>query len=320
MVAPRRSRRGPRQSPAIRSGGRAPLISVIIPSFNSAGTLPATLDSVLRQTFCDFEVIVVDDGSTDDTADRVAGYDDPRICYHHQAHAGNAAARNTGIARARGVWLCFLDADDYWGDRKLELQLVDLLNASGSRVSFTGGQRFYQDGHIEPLPLGPQDPQALWPALVYGQPYSSSLSGVMAHHGCFEQVGGFDEQLALSVDWDMWIRLGLCYRLRLFPEVLVHVRVHPGGANRNAELRLRMYLKCLLKHRRLFCSVLGMRPDWERSFGLRLLKYGRYLLRSGDYGRSAAMIGSALRHGGRDHLGDKLKVLVESQIRGWALL
>src|SRR5262245_39908172 len=102
-----------------------PNVSVVIPSYNSAAYLPAAIDSVLAQTARDLEVIVVDDGSTDDTPDVVARYGPP-VRGIRQANAGVAAARNRGIAEARGRYIAFLDADDTWEPVKLERQLGEL--------------------------------------------------------------------------------------------------------------------------------------------------------------------------------------------------
>src|SRR5262245_42395210 len=99
-----------------------PLISVVIPAFNSAATLPRALASVFAQTCTQYEVIVVDDGSTEDLVAALQPYR-ARINLVRQSNAGAAAARNTGVRHARGKWLAFLDADDFWHRRKLELQL-----------------------------------------------------------------------------------------------------------------------------------------------------------------------------------------------------
>ena len=117
---------------------RAPFVSVIIPTYNSAEFLGQAIDSVLEQTFLDFEIIIVDDGSTDRTPEVAAQYSD-HITYIRQPNGGNAAARNRGLAEARGRWLCFLDADDLWEPRKLERQLLDLLRHPEWMISFVRG-------------------------------------------------------------------------------------------------------------------------------------------------------------------------------------
>ncbi|MCG3138788.1 MAG: hypothetical protein HJJLKODD_02657 [Phycisphaerae bacterium] len=292
-----------------------PLISVIIPSYNSAHLLPQTLDSVLSQTCPDYEVVVIDDGSTDQTAQLYDRYPAP-VRFISQKNAGNAAARNRGITESRGRWLCFLDADDLWLPNKLEYQLQDLSNHPDIRISFPGGERFHDNGQVEQVAAGPRHANDIWSALLQYQPFVSSLSGVMAHRSCFDRAGVFDQQLKLSVDWDMWIRLAVHFRLRWFDEVLVRVRVHPQGANRQTELRLRMYLQCLEKHRNLFCYQLGMTRAWRASYGDKLLRLGRFLLRQQRYEEAGDYLHQALRYGISR---EKLSVGLENKLRcmGW---
>ena len=247
---------------------RAPFVSVIIPVYNCADFLGQAIDSVLSQTFMDLEIIVVDDGSTDRTPEVSAQYSD-QITYIRQPNGGNAAARNRGVVEARGRWLCFLDADDLWEPKKLERQLLDLLRHPEWMISFVRARKFFESGDSEPIPADPAESE-MWDKLVFYQPFGSSHSGMMLHASCFEQVGGFDDALRLSVDWDLFIRLADRYRIRVLPEFLVHHRQHSSNTTGDAELRLRMYLACLNKHRRLFCSKRGMlqAPSAETSSGV----------------------------------------------------
>src|SRR5262245_55236073 len=112
------------------------LVSVIIPTYNSARFLPDAIGSVLAQTFCDFEVIVIDDGSTDDTETVVARYGAAVRCIH-QPNSGVAVARNRGIEEARGRYVAFLDADDTWFPHKLERQVSALDNHAQHRACYT---------------------------------------------------------------------------------------------------------------------------------------------------------------------------------------
>lgn len=289
---------------------RSPLVSVVIPTYNCACYVGQAVQSVLDQTIDDIEVIVVDDGSDDDTA-QVINDLGQRVTYIRQPHRGNAAARNRGTAAATGQWLCFLDADDYWVPHKLEVQLKDLHQHPGTVASFPRGQRFFEQRAPEVLPAGPQSPNALWQALVAFQPFGSSLSGVMVDRLHFNAQGGFDERLKLSVDWDMWIRLARQVPLRWFEDTLVHIRVHPRGANRNTRLKLQMHLVCLEKHKRLFCDEKRLRRQWHESYGRRLMQLGRFLLRQGCYEESARYLTRSLRFGGADHLWDKLILVLE---------
>ena len=292
---------------------RAPFVSVIIPAYNSADFLGQAIDSVLAQTFMDLEIIVVDDGSTDRTPEVSAQYSD-HITYIRQSNSGNAAARNRGVAEARGRWLCFLDADDLWEPRKLERQLLDLLRHPEWLISFVRARKFFESGESEPMPEDPSESE-LWDRLVFYQQFGSSHSGMMLRASCFEQVGGFDDALRLSVDWDLFIRLADRYRMRVLPEFLVHHRQHSSNTTGDAELRLRMYLACLDKHRQLFCATRGMREQWHESYGARLFRFGRYYLKRRKYNRAWPLLLKSLRFGGRHQFDDKLKLLVECGLR-----
>ncbi len=292
---------------------RAPFVSVIIPVYNSADFLGQAIDSVMDQTFLDLEIIVVDDGSTDRTPEVSAQYSD-HITYIRQPNGGNAAARNRGVVEARGRWLCFLDADDLWEPKKLERQLLDLLRHPEWMISFVRARKFFESGDSEPIPADPAESE-MWDKLVFYQPFGSSHSGMMLHASCLEQVGGFDDALRLSVDWDLFIRLADRYRIRVSPEFLVHHRQHSSNTTGDAELRLRMYLACLNKHRRLFCSERGMRRQWHESYGARLFRFGRYYLKRRQYHSSLPLLLKSLRFGGRHQFGDKLMLLVECGLR-----
>lgn len=292
---------------------RTPLVSVIIPTYNCAHFLGQAIRSVLEQTFMDYEIIVVDDGSTDDTS-AVLGQFGDRVRHVSQANRGNAAARNTGIALARGQWLCFLDADDMWAPRKLERQLIDLISTPGNSVSFVRALKFFESGDCEPMPEDPAEGE-LWDKLVFYQPFGSSHSGMLVHESCFRVVGRFDENLRLSVDWDLFIRLADRYKIRVLPESSVYHRQHASNTTGNAELRLRMYLACLGKHRRFFCMQRSMRRQWHESYGARLFRFGRYLLKHRRYAESARLLIRSLRYGGRCAFSAKLKLLAECELR-----
>lgn len=292
---------------------RAPLVSVIIPTYNCAHFLGQAIESVLEQTFMDYEIIVVDDGSTDDTAAVLDQFRD-QVRHVSQANQGNAGARNTGIAMARGQWLAFLDADDLWAPRKLERQLIDLISSPGARVGFVRALKFFESGDFEPMPADPAEGE-LWDKLVFYQPFGSSHSGMLAHQSCFGTVGRFDEDLRLSVDWDLFIRLAERYKIRVLQEFSVYHRQHASNTTGNAELRLSMYLACLRKHRRFFCMQRRMRRQWHESYGARLFRFGRYLLKHHRYAESAGLLIRSLRYGGRCGFAGKLKLLVECELR-----
>ena len=181
-----------------------PTVSVIIPTFDRAHTLVRALDSVRAQTLPPLEVIVVDDGSRDDTARLVLqGY--PTVRYLPQANAGVSVARNRGIAAARGQWLAFLDSDDQWLPHKLERQLAWLERYPGYRLVH-GDEVWIRRGRR----VNAMNKHAKSGGWIYETCLPRcviSPSAVMVHRSLFDDVGGFDETLPACEDYDLWLRI-----------------------------------------------------------------------------------------------------------------
>lgn len=181
-----------------------PTVSVIIPTYNQAQYLKDAVDSVLESTYQDFEIIIVDDGSTDNTQEVAKKSSDPRIHYVYQENQGLSGARNTGILLATGVFLTYLDSDDLFLPEKLFL-LTDVLEKE-SEIGFVAGQAIIIDENNRPLgevftePI-PNDPTRL---LLHNPLHVSS---VMVRREWQERVGLFDQSLRSYEDWDMWLRL-----------------------------------------------------------------------------------------------------------------
>jgi glycosyltransferase involved in cell wall biosynthesis len=207
-------------------------VSLIIAAFNHARFLPVALDSALAQTLAGVEVIVVDDGSTDDTPAVLSRYTD-RIRVIRQANRGLAAGRNAGLAVARGTYVSFLDADDVVTPTKLAEQ-VALLEAAPT-VGWT-----YCDVLIETVATGHEMRASerfgyggraldgwLFPELIHGN-FIPAIAPLI-RRTALDSAGGFDDRLTALEDWDLWLRLSLVAEARYSPAVLVRYRVHPGG-------------------------------------------------------------------------------------------
>jgi glycosyltransferase involved in cell wall biosynthesis len=202
-------------------------VSVVIPSYNYGRYVVGAVDSALAQTHAPLEVIVVDDGSTDDTRQRLEPYAD-RIRYIHQKNQGLPAARNTGIRAARGRWVALLDADDLWHRQKTEVQLSALRQFPDAGL--IGG--LTADDLSGPLPEDPPSRLVSVRDLLLKAPLGPSSA--LVRRDCFDEVGDFDETLTSVEDRDMWLRLA-----RRFPVVLVEspcywYRYHGGQMSRNA--------------------------------------------------------------------------------------
>ena len=228
---------------------RNPLVSVVIPTFNSAAFLPATLESVLCQSTPDFEIIVVDDGSTDDTASVVARYGD-RLRYVRQANSGGPARpRNVGIAVARGRYISIFDSDDLMAPDKLQRSADFAESCPGLGLIFTDFTSFGDQGeldgthldkysnfakvareHVAPGRYRIKGPDA-HRALFFGNYIGTS--SVLVPKRVFEEVGPFDESVTRGGldDRDMWFKIAAKYDIGLFDFVGHRYRVRAGSVS-----------------------------------------------------------------------------------------
>jgi glycosyltransferase involved in cell wall biosynthesis len=212
-----------------------PLISVIMPTYNRAGYLGESIRSVLDQTFSDFELIIVDDGSTDQTETMVRSFRDRRIRYRRQSHRGISAARNTAIRSACGLYVAHLDSDDIWLPNLLAVEVAAFCDP-GIGVVYGRAQAMDPTGRLLPIIVGiPQRyPEDSFLSLLYTNVTAAIV--VLVRRSCFEQVGFFDESMITAGDWDMWIRLSRRYRFFFVDEVLARFRLHSGRINSSTAL------------------------------------------------------------------------------------
>jgi glycosyltransferase involved in cell wall biosynthesis len=203
----------------------SPVVSVVIPAYNSARTLPRSLSSVFSQTYGNHEVIVVDDGSTDDTEAVVRQYGE-RVILIRQENAGAGAARNRGASAASGRLLAFLDADDFWHRRKLELQVKAFADRSDVGICWTWHGSWRE---IEPDPteteLSGATTMARYSddfASIFESPYLGT-PGVMIPKDRFEKLSGFRTDLHSAEDVDLWLRAAYGSTTALIPAALFFV-------------------------------------------------------------------------------------------------
>jgi glycosyltransferase involved in cell wall biosynthesis len=209
-------------------------ISVVIPAFNAADTLAETIDAVLGQTREPLEVVVVDDGSTDETAEIAERFGLPVTCVR-TPNAGVSRARNTGIERAAGEFVAFVDADDLWRPEKLERQIQALEHYRRADVSTTG--RIRVDGDLQEIDrsaVGAFDDPC--EALLLNSMTLGPVSSLVARRALLEEIGGFDTRFSQCADWDLFLRLSLRTRFATVDEPLVLYRTSPGNMSSNVEL------------------------------------------------------------------------------------
>ncbi|MCK9485051.1 MAG: glycosyltransferase [Candidatus Marinimicrobia bacterium] len=198
-------------------------ISVIIPTYNREASLGRAIESVLNQTYRNFELIVIDDGSTDDTS-RIIRKHKKRIRYYSQLHSGVSSARNLGLEKSEGTWVAFLDSDDYWLPQKLARQMECLAENPQWLVMQTDEKWIRRGVVVNPMKKhrkysGWIFPQCLPLCIV-------SPSAVIVHQKVFNDVGVFDASLPVCEDYDLWLRIALKYEIGLLPEKLI---VKTGG-------------------------------------------------------------------------------------------
>lgn len=219
-------------------------ISVVIPCYNGARYIRATLTSVLAQDWPNLEVIVVDDGSTDASAEIVTR-DFPSVTLVRQANAGVASARNLGIRRAGGQWVAFLDADDVWLPGKLTAQWQRLSTEPGTRMAYSAWQVWASEA---PAP-SPEDLAALladsenairWDGpsgWIYPQLLVDCVvwtSTVLAERSLFDEIGMFDPGLPVGEDYDLWLRASRVTPIARVPRPLALYRIHPASITKRA--------------------------------------------------------------------------------------
>lgn len=218
------------------------LVSVVVPVYNAADHLRETLSSIYNQTYKSIEIIAVDDGSSDDSIDIARSFDG-RVILVQQPNSGPAAARNRGVAEAKGEWIAFLDADDLWVPEKLEKQLHAMSNREWSYTDsrFMGGVNDgKQDSDLNEKPSG-----NVIEKLICGN--FISTSSVLLRRNIFNEVGGFDENLRSIEDWDLWIRIASRYPISYVPDPLLKYRVHSISASRSTRKTLPNHLKVIDK-------------------------------------------------------------------------
>lgn len=213
------------------------LISVVIPTYNRATTLLAAAQSVLRQTYKDLELIIVDDGSTDNTASVVESLQDERVRYISlECNQGACAARNRGIKESRGEYIAFQDSDDIWHSNKLEVEL-DYLHRENADVVFCAIHR-YEVGSFTPkvIPVERgalfQDSKKLLNILLTKNVVS--MVTVLCNRTCAEQIG-FDETIPRRQDWDWAIRVAQRYKMCYLDQVLVESYIQEDSISQSTK-------------------------------------------------------------------------------------
>jgi glycosyltransferase involved in cell wall biosynthesis len=214
-----------------------PKVSVIMPAFNGGRYIREAMNSVIAQTYRAFELIVVDDGSTDKTRDIVSDFIKENrelpIRYLYQANRGAASARNAGIADVRGEYIAFLDCDDVWFPHKLEVQVPALETDKSAGLVF-GDIVSFGEGRVDTAPASKIfDLSKIDKGIsrLFAGNYISTLT-VMVKKACLEKAGVFDESVTIVEDYDLWLRIAKYCKIVYVDSLVAKYRVHPGNLSR----------------------------------------------------------------------------------------
>ncbi len=211
-----------------------PLISVIVPLYNGEKTIRETVKSILNQSLQNFELIIINDGSQDASLEMVSNFQDSRIKVFSYPNSGISTTRNRGISHATGEYISFIDADDLWTPNKLESQLKALQENPKAAVAYSWSDHINEFG--QPLNRGSY-------MTVNGDVYPKILlidfiangSNPLIRREALMEVGGFDESLSTSADWDMWVRLAARYHFVAVPSPQILYRISGSSMSSNVD-------------------------------------------------------------------------------------
>jgi len=228
---------------------KIPKVSVVIPTYNRGHLVSRAIRSVLDQTYQNFEVIVVDDASTDNTEKVVKCFNNEKIKYfRHERNKGAATARNTGIRAAQGEYIAFQDSDDEWLPEKLEKQIKVFENAPAEvGVVYTGFWRL-EDGKKTYIPFARiiRNEGKIHNELLKGN-FVATVAALVKTE-CFSYVGLFDERLPRLQDWELFIRISKSYEFKFIDEPLVISYFTPNSISANPEALIKAHKLILEKH------------------------------------------------------------------------
>lgn len=211
--------------------GPPPLeVSVITPTFNRGHLIGEAIQSVLEQNSRDFEIIVVDDGSTDGTADVVKSFSDERVKYIYQENRGRSNARNHALNIAAGRYIAFLDSDDLYLPGKLELQVAYLDTHPEVGMVYTSAYCMNEEGTLLSDSYRASVSGWIYKDIAFYVPVTITMPTAMARLEVFDRVGGFDEKMERFEDTDMWRRIAKAFPIGAIPDFTCKLRTHGGNA------------------------------------------------------------------------------------------
>lgn len=242
---------------------RFPKVGVVIAVYNSEKFVEEAIESILNQTYQDFEIIVVDDGSTDESADIIKSFNDKRIIYMYQENQGHADAKNKGVLRSKGKYKAFLDSDDVWLPEKLEKQVAIL--DSNPEIALVYSDCYYADvrGKVMARAFKRAKP---FRVAVFSQLFLSNFipfSTVVVRKEIFEKVGLFNPKYFIAPDYDLFLRIAKHFKIEYVDLPLAKYRIHKANISKNFILNSQETIEILDK-------FLGENPGIRRRLGTKV--------------------------------------------------
>jgi glycosyltransferase involved in cell wall biosynthesis len=251
-----------------------PKVSVIIPTYNYGKYIEKAIDSVLAQTYQDFEIIVVDDGSTDNTKEIIETRYKDKVRYFYQENKGAPVARNKGIRKSRGEYLTFLDADDWFAPENLKYKVKVLDNDADAGWVYSDGYYVNKEGEIidkasNRFSFSNRKLEGDISSELFSMGNYITTDSVLARKTCIIKAGCFDETLPALQDYELWLRISLQYKIKYVDELLCYYTLHSNSISSKRENYHCAFLKIAKKHEFNFIKKAGR-------IKLRRLKADRY--------------------------------------------
>ena len=278
-----------------KTEGKNPMVTVVLPSYNSMHYIAETMETVLNQTYQDFEVLVVNDGSTDDTPNWInrLSQKEPKVRMVSQANQGLAGARCTGVTNAKGKYVAFIDDDDLWEPTKLEKQVNSLESNPQAGLCYTWTALADSGGKATGRVIASNAEGNVWKQMTEMNIVCCG-STPMIRRSCFDEVGLFDHEVSPSDDWDMWWRISARYPFTLVREALILYRQHPNNSSKKCEHMLAT--SRILIERNFANAPMELLHLRNRSYGCIYLYLGWRAIENNDYQQAKEFRDRAMSH------------------------
>lgn len=241
-----------------------PKVSVIMPCYNAEALIAEAIDSVLKQTYSNKEIIVINDGSTDNSMQILESFND-KIIVIDQQNKGPSQARNAGLEIASGDYIAFLDSDDYWDEHFLQ-EMVTKAENSGVKLVYCGWQHIGNYANKDPF-IPPDYEQMENKAELMIQSTRWPIHGVLTHRSVFDFTGFFDPQWTSCMDFAIWVRAATHFKIALVPRVLAYYRHHEG------EQITKSYARIAINHWRVQNDFLKQYPEFIQKISKKRIRF-----------------------------------------------